>query len=151
MVGVVSEREYDLPELGIAEHVGMRLGYPLKGKRTVEYRFERTHGKCTQQLCGEPFATDKRLLYRTGTERDTDDARAFARDVVKVTVAHLTCVASDAHQSPFDRQDVDIIGKHRPTDVIDDHINPTLVCRCKHRIDPICAAGVDNLRRPEHP
>jgi hypothetical protein len=114
--------------LDIAEHVGVRLGYPLKWKSTIEYRFERTRGKSTQQISGKTFATYKRLLYRAGTEGDPDDARAFARDFVKVTVANLTSVASDAHPPPFDRQYADIISKHRPTDLIDDHINTTSVC-----------------------
>src|SRR5262245_44633957 len=54
----VSHRDHDLADLCIAQHVCLCVGNPLERERTVEYGFECSCGKSTQQVGSEPLTTD---------------------------------------------------------------------------------------------
>src|SRR6266851_1021146 len=58
----ISHRDYDLADLGVAQHVRVRIRNPLERERAVEHWFERSCGERAQQVGSETLTTDQRLL-----------------------------------------------------------------------------------------
>src|SRR5262249_7783470 len=140
-LGSISHGDHNLPDLDIAQHVGMRVGDLLEREGAVEYCFEYTCSESAKQVSGKTLTANQCLFRRACAEGDADDARAFACDLVEITVPNLTSVASDTYQPALDRQHPDIIGEHRSTDLVDDHIDAVLVCRGENSIYPSLLAG----------
>src|SRR5262245_64715548 len=122
----ISDRDDNLADLGIAQHVRVCVGDPLQGERLVEHRFECARGESVQQIGGKTLTTDQRLLRGACAKGDTDDARAFACYLVEIAVANPTGVAADAYQPSLDCEHADVIGEHRPADLVDYHVDATL-------------------------
>src|SRR5690348_8714337 len=101
--------EHDLAGLRVAQHVAVRVEEALERKRAIEHGLERALADGLEQVRGEPLAARERLFGRAGAERDADDRRALAGDLVEVAVTDPAGVAADAHQPRLERQHPDVV------------------------------------------